>query len=208
MFFQSKDWSKRNLEKCTVCGQKIYIKNYSAKSPLYQAMCQNQICYECAYWQNIINHPFKYMQIVNQTLYEFLPWKEPCLGQILGQKMFILHKSGKPMKSNDVWEKGRIPYRFQKYLPDTAYLIEKKTYTKLTKGRVGCVARGCYDRYHCYRYNYRIEFETGPYNQVPKDWVVGNEKCPAFINLREIKNFDYIDINDILTNNLNINEND
>ena len=116
------------------------------------------------------------------------------------ETIYIQKKDGTALMSNDVWNKGAIPIRFQSWFPDTAYSISKKTYKKLIRGRMGCRARGCFDRYHCYRYDYKREFAEGPYNAIPKDWIVGEERCPAFIDLREIKNFDYIDINDILNN--------
>ena len=186
---------------CTVCGNEFRLSQYNSSSKLYPIMAEEDICYECAYWEEMIHNLPQFAQVVNQTLYDFLPWKEPQFGQILGETMYILEKTGRPLASNDVWNKGKIPLRFQEQLPDTAYMVSKKTYAKLTRGSVGCCARGCYDRYHCYRYDYRKEFADGPFNQIPKDWVVGGEKCSAFINLREIKNFDYVNINDILIQN-------
>ena len=152
----------------------------------------------------IINPP-ECMEIINQTVYSFLPYQEPRFGIILGETLYILRKNGELAMTNDAWNKGVIPWRFQDRLPNTAYSLSKKVFNKLSKGRMGCLARGCFDRYHCYRYNYRMEFDVGPYNCVPKDWIVGSERCPAFINLKDIRGFDYIDINDILFNNLKTN---
>lgn len=187
------------ITKCSICGKRVCNAFFDKESPIYLQMVEKNCCYDCAYWEDLIANPPENMEVVNQTLYDFKPYIEPKLGMFLGQTMWILKKDGTPMMSNDVWNKGKIPLQFRDRLPDTAYEVSKKTYKKLTTGRMGCRSVGCFDRYHCYRYDYRHEFGQAPYNRVPRDWIVGDEGCPAFINLREIKHFDYIDINDILS---------
>ena len=186
-------YSNTKSYKCKYCGKKIYSTEFTPKLDKSQLVCG-----ECAYWNNLINTPNQYIEVINYTAFEFLPYQEPGLGKILGETMYILRKNGEVAMSNDVWEKGKIPDRFLSYFPNTAYAISKKIYRKLSKGKMGCWAKGCFDRYHCYRYDYKKEIGKEPYNIVPKDWTVGNEHCPAFINILDIKGLEFFDINDIL----------
>ena len=185
---------REEISKCVYCGKDICTFNFDKKSPIYLMMRKVGCCYECAYWENLYDNPLEHMEVIEHTLYDFLPYREPRFGEMLGSTMYILRIDGTPVYSNDVWKKGKIPNYFLHKFPETAYPISKKTYKKLTTGRMGCVAIGCLDRYHCYRYNIQNELKTGPYNKVPRDWIVGDEKCPAFINLKEIKHYNYTNI--------------
>jgi len=62
---------------------------------------------------------------------------------------------------------------------DTARIITRGKYSwYLERPNIQCRMKGCFDRYNCALY--RKENETEPWNEIPEDWVVGNEFCELF----------------------------
>ena len=90
------------------------------------------------------------------------------------------------IKSNNIWHQGEIPEHFRKQLPDTANFLSLITYTKLSNDPHKCHAKGCWDRYNCLRYNLSCE-RDGPFNKIPANHTIGDENCPSFININELK---------------------
>ncbi len=182
--------------KCEYCGKRLYGIDPGSDMAKGKEPC---ICPQCNYWIKLTKKSKRHIEIIQGVVYEFLSWKTPKYGQMLGQTMYILRKNGEIACSNHVWEKGKVPALFREHFPDTAYIISKKIYNNLSKGNLKCWAKGCYDRYHCIRYDYRQEFGGEPYNIIPRDWIVGNEHCPAFVNILDIKGYEFFDINDNLS---------
>ena len=74
--------------------------------------------------------------------------------------------------------------------PSYGLLVEitLKAYRQLKKSSKKCYARGCMDRYHCFRYDRALENdEKGSFNAIPPKWNVGDEHCGFFINIQDIK---------------------
>lgn len=192
-----------NKYQCARCGNPVYAFNLYDKEELCQTMLKKHICWECAYWEYFLKHPPDYLEIIGNKCYQVLPFVEDTnFNQILGgngKTRFLLKKDGTCVKSNDIWWINIIPWKYQCQLSPTGWWTTRKVYDSLKRSKHICIAKGCLDRYHCYRYQYQNEFDKEPYNKVPKDWVVGSERCPAFISLHEIKGYDeYVKPSDII----------
>lgn len=193
---EEKDFSVlRYKYKCKKCGKNQFFFNLYAKEPLTSLMKHKKLCWECAYWEEFITNPPENLEIIGNQAYQIMPYiKDVEYGQILGgghkRPRYILRKNWTSARSNDYWWIATIPSRFQHALKPTAWWTNRKTYESIQRSKHKCTAKGCLDRYHCFRYQYQIDFPTGPYNNVPKDWNIGEEHCPAFISTRTIKDFD------------------
>lgn len=187
---------------CNQCGKKFWNHGW-AFSPLGEFAKRKEVCLECARWLDYIRKQHKDHIIIDGVIYRVLPKQKKAYGVILGSKgkiKFILKKDRTAIESNDIWVVGTIPELFRDKLPDTGWWVTDKTMGKrLVSEDFKCEGRQCYDRYHCYRYDYTQEFEEGPFNAIPKDWIVGDERCGSFVNIQCIKGYDYYNIKDILT---------
>ena len=186
---------------CNHCGRKFWNHGW-AFSPLAEFANKHGVCLECAKWLQFASKRQKGVEVIDGVVWRILPKQEKRYGAILGGKgknVYILKKDGTAIESNDIWQIGTVPELFRERIPDTAYWVtDKKMGKRLVSENFQCEGRQCYDRYHCYRYDYTQEFEDGPFNKIPKDWVVGNERCGSFINIQCIAGYDYYNINDIL----------
>ena len=172
---------------CSICGQPINIHDYDLHLRLPQKMLGERLCYRCAFWKDKAEHPDPNREIINGQHYIFKPMvKEKHYFQGMGGRfVYILKTDGTVKMSNDVWFQGEIPKHFLPLFPDTAKIISRQMYFKIKKCQkwFKCNRIGCYDRYHCYWYHQEIMEPDGKaWNKVPKNWVVGGELCPSFLN--------------------------
>ena len=180
------------LTYCKLCGSKIWMQGYNIQSHITHIMKKNNVCYECAFWEELIAYPPEYMEVINQQCLRLHPVankKDKTL--ILGGKgkmRYFMRTDGSLIQSNDIWTIGTIPERFISQLPTTAVEITLKAYRQLKKSSKKCYARGCMDRYDCFRYDRALENdEKGSFNAIPPKWNVGDEHCVFFINIQDIK---------------------
>lgn len=191
---------------CSLCGKPVYRFNMSKTMKYAIAMEKEHICWECAYWKKFLNTPHDDMDVISGSCYRIFPFIEKedrRVEQILGgggkKTYYILRRNGECFRSNDVWWINVIPSKYRLQLKPTAWWVTKNFWKSLKRSMHKCKAVGCMDRYHCYRYQYQLEFDKEPYNHVPKDWIVGSEHCPAFLNLKDIKDYDeYVKPSDII----------
>lgn len=188
---RSANLSLFGFHKCRYCGAAAVTKSVDG------------ICAECAFWLDIINKSPEEIEVVGDTCYRILPFVDnPPAGAILGsdgKTFYFMANDHTVKKSNDVWVVGKVPSRFAIKLAPTGCFITRGIYNRIMEGLFSCEAIGCYDRYHCLQYNYKLEYEmNAPFNKVPLDWVVGGEKCPSFINIAKIHGYVPYDISDIL----------
>jgi hypothetical protein len=127
-------------------------------------------------------------EIINGRHYVFHPRQDKKLyfQNFGGHEFHALRNDGSLIMSNNVWFQGEIPERFKEKLPDTAKLISKRTYKKLKNNNFKCKSKGCWDRYHCFRYDNSIEEKYGPWNSIPKTHKPGEEDCESFINKNQL----------------------
>ena len=182
-----------HIGRCNCCGIKILLHGYDSQDRLNRIMRQRNICYECAYWQDIIDYPPEYLEVINNRCLRIHPVadkKDKTL--ILGGKgkmRYFMRPDKSLVQSNDIWTIGIIPDRFLNKFQPTVVEITLKAYRQLKRTTKICNARACLDRYHCFRYTTDLEKgESGPYNSIPPKWKVGDEHCKFFINRKDILN--------------------
>lgn len=188
---------------CSRCGKRYFTYNMYTNSEIYRLMEQKHLCWECAYWEQFIMVPPDHLEVIGNQCYQIFPFVEsPDMFQILGgggKIRYLLKRDGTCSKVNDIWWLNTIPWQYQQQLKSTGWWVTKKFYERFIRMKKPCTAKGCLDRYHCYRYQYQQEFGTAPYNKMPLDWIVGDEHCPAFLPLKEIKDYDeYVKPSDII----------
>ncbi len=180
------------IQTCSCCGKK-YWPLPVADSPVTMKMVDEHVCYDCANWKLLIDQPKEHCEIIAGIYYDFLPpQKIDAPGLFLGGTgmRYILKKDGSVKKSNDIWQIGEVPLAFRDALSDTGWWVTKKLYNRLRKPWFWCNNIGCYERYHCLRYDVKQEYNKKPYNKIPNTWIVGKEKCPSFLNILEIQHYD------------------
>lgn len=176
---------------CSCCGKRILFQGYGDKTRLSHIMETKMLCYDCAYWLNLIEYPPEDMEILGNQCLLVHPHiinrndKSIILGGD-GKKRWFVKPGVKLVESNDIWNIGTVPERFSDRLQPTLYEITEKAYKQLKRNPKWCIARACMDRYNCYRYDLSLEEETGPYNKIPKKWHVGDEHCGFRFENKEI----------------------
>lgn len=180
-----------SLVRCKLCNKTYFAQGFNKMDKVARMMDKEQICYDCAYWKNLIVKPPSNMEVVGSSCLRVFPKvQKKTKTMILGGKgklrYFIRTDWSEMFSSNDVWPIGTIPENFRNQLPATLIEIPRNVYYILEKNKRRCSARGCMDRYHCLRYKLEIEDKLGAFNKVPSTWKVGNERCKFFINLKRI----------------------
>ena len=177
------------LFSCNICNERDDIGIYNKDSPIFKIMHERHVCYRCAYWiDKILNRPIR-SEVIGGVMYIANPFVHRPLHVIkgsFGQEYYIRKFDKSLLRVNNLWNLGEIPEVFRDELPDTANFLSLMTYQKLSKDSHTCNAKGCWDRYHCLRYNISIE-KGDPFNTVPTSHHIGDEECPSFINIKELK---------------------
>lgn len=174
---------------CKFCHAEENIIEYDPPGETLLFMSRDNVCAKCAYWMDKIKHPDVGREIIGGHYFIVHPFvKRPnnVIKGTEGKEFYIRENDGTLIKSNNVWCQGEIPVYFRNELLDTANFLSLITYTKLHNDPHTCYAKGCWDRYHCLRYNLECE-RDGPFNKVPANHIIGSEKCPSFINVNELK---------------------
>lgn len=171
---------------CKCCGGHILLQGYSIQHRIAHIMKQHVICYDCAYWQDIKDYPPQYMEIIGSKCMKIYPAADKKDKSLIlggkGKMRYFMRDDSSVFQSNDVWLIGTIPERFRNDFKPTAKEITYKTYVRLKRNPQKCKARGCFDRYHCLRFNHDLERE-GAFNVVPANWKTGDEHCKFFIDI-------------------------
>lgn len=175
---------------CKICGEtKDNLNGYNPNSEIYQTMIRHQVCYHCAYWIYLSeNHPIGY-EVIGGVLYDVHPYVQIPYNKIkgsMGKEFYIYKNNGSVLRTNNLWNLGQIPIHFLGQHPDTARFITSRIFRKMINDNHICNARGCWDRYHCFRYNFKNEI-NGPFNEVPASHKIGDEHCPSFVNIHDFK---------------------
>jgi uncharacterized protein YlaI len=178
----------QHTQTCSICEAVYEIDSFDPNAPLVKLMGERNICFQCAFWSDKIEKPLLGREIINGEHFVFHPCQDkPLVFQGFGgREFYALLNDNSLIMSNNVWHQGKIPERFCEKLPDTARFISKKTYKKLINDSFKCRAKGCWDRYHCIRYDISIEESTGAWNVIPGTHIPGEENCESFINKNQL----------------------
>lgn len=177
---------------CKSCGARILLQGYDSQHRLTHIMDKKMICYECAFWQDILNYPPEHIEIIGGKCLKVYPVGDKRDKTLIlggnGKMRYFMRQDESIFQSNDIWNIGIIPQHFANKFQPTAIEITQRAYHQLKQNKKKCQARACLDRYHCFRYNRELERNCGPYNSIPPKWKIGDEHCGSFINLNNILN--------------------
>lgn len=158
---------------CQECGKIVHLNHFIDDTSRHK-MKQQQRCFECIYWLELIANPLPHSQIIDHQYFCF----PPSINNV-GKERYILTFDGHVIVSTQLFNYGHIPERFWKRLPNTANFLPFSRY-KTIKANEGfeCARVGCWDRTHCLWFHGPMDW-----NEIPASHKIGNEKCPMFINL-------------------------
>lgn len=176
-----------NIIQCSICKSEYDLNDFELRNPLPQLMKARGLCFSCSFWTDKIESPAPNREIINGEHFIFSPDNPNQYFKGNGGKPFYaIHNDGSIISTNNMWCQGTIPDHFKSKLPDTARFISKQTFQKLQNNPFKCKAKGCWDRYHCFRYDLSIEEKSGAWNAIPEKHIVGQEECESFINKNEL----------------------
>lgn len=172
---------------CSFCGKQEDIEAFrSIKNPLVSRMRNKQICFDCAYWMNWQNNPEPDTIVISGKLYKLTtPLKQLPLNKTRARALRFIVKTGtkEVYTITDMILRGAIPKRLSQLIPDQYKFITRDEYRRIIGFDADmCLSKGCFDRYHCLWYRADIAEPDEPWNIVPKDYQIGGENCPSFIN--------------------------
>ncbi len=111
--------NRDNAETCPCCGLE-YIKDLSQDTYFYDC------CEDCSFWLEKLYLPQEYSNrrvIVNGVHYLI---SESSIKGFGGAKFKIKFFDGRVIKTNNLWEQGKIPAHFRSVLKDNAVFIKTK----------------------------------------------------------------------------------
>lgn len=178
---------------CSFCGKREDLEIFrTTDSPLVAKMRGEQLCFDCAYWKHWIDEPEPDTIIVSGSLYKLTsPLCKPTHQQLRANNIrFLLEKS-----TRNVYGcfgpilRGHIPQQFSQLLPDQYRFITQDVYQRINGFEAEmCLSKGCFDRYHCIWYNAAVAEPDEPWNIIPKNYQIGSESCPSFVNKYDLHN--------------------
>ena len=134
----------------------------------------NDTCFECSFWLNVARNPKPHFQVINGQYFSFPPIvKKGC------KVRHILTTEGDVIDSTELFNYGLIPERFKHLFRTTAHFLPYQVWRRI-KANQGfqCKRLGCWDRLQCMWFNE----EKKDWNEIPKDYQIGGEECPLFVN--------------------------
>lgn len=178
---------------CSYCGKQEDLEAFrSIKNPLVSKMRNERICFDCAYWMNWLNNPEPGTVVISGKLYKLnTPFKRLPFRRTRARALkFVIKVGTKEIYAiTDITFRGAIPERLSKMVPDQYKFITRDEYRRIVRFESEmCLSKGCFDRYHCLWYRADIAEPDEPWNIVPKDYQIGGENCPSFIDKYGIDN--------------------
>lgn len=176
------------IEICNCCLKEEWFDDYEIHSRISKIMADEHVCYQCAFWKDIIYHPEPCAEIINGAYWVIHPKVMRPFNLLKGRggkEMYIRKFDGTLYKSNNVWCRGKIPKRFLSQLPDTANFITLQMFMKLKADNHTCYARLCELRHDCFRYNPDAENHQDP-NAIISGNPIEYEGCRSFIHKNNI----------------------
>lgn len=172
---------------CKICGRLVEPDIFLLRTQLLGPMLRFHECYNCAFWRQLAaNAPQNSVVINGELVTTEFSLTQPFL-PLLRKRIYLLYRDGQTAEINSIFTYGKIPDAFLSCFKTEAAIVPRDIYIR-AKNNQGhkCLMKGCYDRYHCFFYN-ADEVETaGPWNNIPKNYQVGWEQCPIFINKTEL----------------------
>lgn len=171
---------------CSHCGQSCDLDLFCHYKGRTKRMRQERLCFDCAYWMDYIDNPIPDTAIVSGALYSFVPDRREIDRRNIRKTgiTFALDMNNREIVTciSPIF-KAKVPKSFSELLPDQYRFISAETYFRIKEYCAPhCTSKGCFDRYHCFWYNAQLMESRGPWNKIPKDYIIGGEMCESFID--------------------------
>lgn len=171
---------------CKNCGRTVDIYHFSGKYSLAQRIRQEQLCFDCLFWKDIIQNRPENTVVIDDGLWEYHPSADDFHKPDIRNTDYkcIYNPETRALRHSLRYRLiGRIPKRFAADFPTEFRSVANEMYYRLqTYWCAQCNCKGCWDRYHCVWYDAAVMEPEGPWNRIPKSHVPGDEKCERFIN--------------------------
>lgn len=172
---------------CSFCGKREDIEVFRRmQSPLVSKMRAEQLCFDCAFWKTWLSRPEPGTVVISGTVYKpSRPFEQGDLRKAkLPDTLYIIDAaSNQAYFTRGLLSRGSIPPLFRKDIPDQYKFITRDEYRRIYHYGAGmCLSKGCFDRYRCIWYRADIAEPKCPWNTIPKDYIIGSELCPSFVD--------------------------
>lgn len=172
---------------CSHCGKQEDLEAFrSIRNPLVSKMRNEQICFDCAYWINWLNNPEPDTIVISGKLYKLAsPLQQLPLSKTRARALQFIVKADtvQVYATTNLILRGVIPPKLLQLFPNQYNFITRDEYRRIIGFDAEmCLSKGCFDRYHCLWYRADIAEPVEPWNIIPKDYQIGDECCPSFIN--------------------------
>ena len=176
---------------CSFCGKREDVEIFRfVQAPLVVKMRGERLCFECAYWKSLLENPESDTITINGSLYKHIePLQRPNLNTVrsTSMKLMIDVDTRDICGCRSLIYRGRVPTRFIGQFPNRYKFITLDQYRRIYRYEAEmCLSKGCFDRYHCMWYNAAIAEPGEPWNIIPKNYIIGGENCPSFVNKYDI----------------------
>lgn len=173
---------------CACCGQSYQTSFIPEKNKtrVRLAMDKQNICWSCAYWMDLSENPPEGFEVIDGICYVVARPVDKMLNLTYGTTLYVVRNQVKIERLANAQLIGKVPDRFAGKFKDTGHGVSKKIYSMLNRNPFVCNARGCWDRYDCFRYNMELE-KDGAWNAIPAKHKKGDEECESFIDKELIK---------------------
>lgn len=178
---------------CSHCGKREDLEAFRViESPIVKLMMEEGLCYDCAYWKHTISNLRSGTLVIDGEIWEsVVPLSRPSLRQskTKGLRFIINIETKEVFGATGLVLKGKVPDRFSGQVKNTHKFISREDYVRMQGYNAEmCLSKGCFDRYHCVWYNAAVAEPDEPWNKIPKNYVIGSEDCPSFVNKDVIRN--------------------
>ncbi len=176
---------------CSHCGDLVNLEDFKAlNTPMVSLMRKSRLCFGCAYWMTWIAENRLSAIIVDGGIWEPLePLFMPTIKQAIGKsiKLLMEYSTRRIYGCNSIALRSKVPDKFVNELPDQYTFITFEQYRRIYNYDAEmCLSKGCFDRYQCFWYNAKIAEPNEPWNKIPKNYKIGSECCPSFVNKNDI----------------------
>ena len=152
---------------CKKCGNIVHPEDYKDGTDWKNRMLELSVCFECAYWINLIENPVPESHVINHQYFSLPPIV------VEGEQIHhILTVDGHLFDSSKLFNYGRVPERFWAELPNTANFLTHARYRTIKANEhFDCDRKGCWDRKHCLWFKGPLDW-----NEIHSTHKIGSEK--------------------------------
>ncbi len=167
-----------HLYTCKMCGKIVDAENMFLRSNELKELLVEELCHDCHYWKGVFSTTEEHCVIEGHFItYKRTSNRSRNSAVILtyGKECFLIES---------YVDYGEIPEKYRKDYPDDANFVNYNVYKRVVfMNGFDCRRKGCWDRIRC------LWYRTGEmdWNPIPVNHKIGEEMCPLFIDVQNIR---------------------